>query len=130
MDILLIPPLISLLSGIAILIWPRLLNYIVACYLILFGALGLMGQLQLGVRATRTDLPLSSSMPRRPLWHGCRFSRAMAVALAPRRTVYRNAQVSSGSFRSETAAGNTSAPLFNSHARLVPCTSSPNSTTP
>ena len=49
MDILLLPPLISLLSGVAILIWPRLLNYIVAFYLILFGALGLVGQLQLGV---------------------------------------------------------------------------------
>lgn len=36
------PPLVSLLSGIAILIWPKLLNYIVAFYLILFGLLGLM----------------------------------------------------------------------------------------
>ena len=36
------PPLIALLSGIAILIWPRLLNYIVAFYLILFGVLGLL----------------------------------------------------------------------------------------
>jgi hypothetical protein len=49
MDILLITPLMSLLSGIAILIWPRLLNYIVAFYLILFGALGLLGRLQLGM---------------------------------------------------------------------------------
>ena len=36
------PPLISLLSGIAILIWPKLLNYIVAFYLILFGLVGLL----------------------------------------------------------------------------------------
>ncbi len=36
------PPLISLLSGIAILIWPRLLSYIVAFYLILFGLVGLI----------------------------------------------------------------------------------------
>ena len=36
------PPLISLLSGIAILIWPKLLNYIVAFYLILFGLTGLL----------------------------------------------------------------------------------------
>jgi len=36
------PPLISLLAGIAILIWPRLLNYIVAFYLIVFGVLGLL----------------------------------------------------------------------------------------
>jgi hypothetical protein len=48
-DILLIPPLMSLLSGVAILIWPRLLNYIVAFYLILFGAVGLLSQLLLGV---------------------------------------------------------------------------------
>jgi len=49
MDIMLIPPLVSLLSGIAILIWPRLLNYIVAFYLILLGLLGLLSQVQLGV---------------------------------------------------------------------------------
>ena len=36
------PPLIALLSGIAILIWPKLLNYIVAFYLILFGLMGLL----------------------------------------------------------------------------------------
>ncbi len=36
------PPLVALLSGVAILIWPRLLNYIVAFYLILFGLLGLL----------------------------------------------------------------------------------------
>ena len=36
------PPLISLLAGISILIWPRLLNYIVAFYLILFGIVGLL----------------------------------------------------------------------------------------
>ena len=36
------PPLISLLAGISILVWPRLLNYIVAFYLILFGLVGLL----------------------------------------------------------------------------------------
>jgi len=36
------PSLISLLAGIAILIWPQLLNYIVAFYLILFGLMGLL----------------------------------------------------------------------------------------
>jgi hypothetical protein len=36
------PPLISLLAGISILIWPQLLNYIVAFYLILFGLVGLL----------------------------------------------------------------------------------------
>lgn len=36
-------PLIALLAGILILIKPRLLNYIVAIYLILIGLLGLLG---------------------------------------------------------------------------------------
>jgi hypothetical protein len=40
--ILIGPPLISLLAGIAILLWPKLLSYIVAFYLILFGLIGLM----------------------------------------------------------------------------------------
>lgn len=38
-----IGPLISLLAGILILIVPRLLNYIVAVYLIVIGLLGLFG---------------------------------------------------------------------------------------
>jgi Protein of unknown function (DUF3096) len=36
-------PLISLIAGILILIIPRLLNYIVAIYLILIGLIGLFG---------------------------------------------------------------------------------------
>ena len=36
-------PLISLVAGILILIIPRLLNYIVAIYLILIGVIGLFG---------------------------------------------------------------------------------------
>lgn len=36
-------PLISLVAGILILIVPRLLNYIVALYLIIIGAIGLFG---------------------------------------------------------------------------------------
>ncbi len=35
-------PLISLIAGILILIMPRLLNYIVAIYLIVIGLLGLL----------------------------------------------------------------------------------------
>ncbi len=38
-----IGPLISLIAGILILIVPRLLNYIVAIYLIVIGLLGLFG---------------------------------------------------------------------------------------
>ena len=36
-------PLISLLAGILILVMPRLLNYIVAIYLIVIGLVGLFG---------------------------------------------------------------------------------------
>lgn len=36
-------PLVSLIAGILILIAPRLLNYIVAIYLILIGVIGLFG---------------------------------------------------------------------------------------
>jgi hypothetical protein len=38
-----ITPLISLIAGILILAVPRLLNYIVAIYLIIIGLLGLFG---------------------------------------------------------------------------------------
>jgi hypothetical protein len=36
-------PLISLIAGILILVMPRLLNYIVAVYLIVIGLIGLFG---------------------------------------------------------------------------------------
>ena len=36
-------PIVSLIAGILILVVPRLLNYIVAIYLILIGLLGLFG---------------------------------------------------------------------------------------
>ena len=47
MDIANLPltPLIALIAGIVILIMPRLLNYIVALYLIITGLLGLFPQL-------------------------------------------------------------------------------------
>ena len=40
-------PLVSLVAGILILIVPRLLNYIVAVYLIVIGCLGLFGDIHL-----------------------------------------------------------------------------------
>jgi len=36
-------PLVSLLAGILILVMPRLLNYIVALYLIIIGLIGIFG---------------------------------------------------------------------------------------
>jgi hypothetical protein len=41
-------PLVSLLAGVLILIVPRLLNFIVAIYLIVVGLLGLFGDIHLG----------------------------------------------------------------------------------
>ena len=43
-------PLISLIAGILILMVPRLLNYIVAIYLILIGLVGLFGAGNLHLR--------------------------------------------------------------------------------
>jgi hypothetical protein len=41
-----IGPLVALIAGVLILIVPRLLNYIVAIYLIIIGLLGLFGPLR------------------------------------------------------------------------------------
>ncbi len=38
-----IGPVVSLIAGVLILIMPKLLNYIVALYLIIMGVLGLLG---------------------------------------------------------------------------------------
>lgn len=39
-----ISPLAALIAGILILIMPRLLNYVIALYLILIGLIGIMGR--------------------------------------------------------------------------------------
>ncbi|UXY13931.1 DUF3096 domain-containing protein [Chitiniphilus purpureus] len=39
-----IGPIVSLIAGILILVMPRLLNYIIALYLIVIGLVGLFGQ--------------------------------------------------------------------------------------
>jgi hypothetical protein len=41
MNILVLQPLVALIAGILILVMPRLLNYIVAIYLIVVGLIGL-----------------------------------------------------------------------------------------
>lgn len=43
----LLSPIISLIAGILILVMPRLLNYIVAIYLIAIGVIGLLGGVRL-----------------------------------------------------------------------------------
>jgi hypothetical protein len=45
LDFVVIPPLIALTAGILILLVPRLLNYVVAIYLILIGIIGLWPRL-------------------------------------------------------------------------------------
>jgi hypothetical protein len=47
--ILIIQPLIALIAGILILIVPRLLNYVVALYLIVIGLIGLFGAFNIPV---------------------------------------------------------------------------------
>lgn len=42
MDMIILQPVVALIAGILILIVPRLLNYIVAIYLIIVGILGLI----------------------------------------------------------------------------------------
>ena len=44
-NVILLQPLIALIAGVLILIVPRLLNYIVALYLILVGLAGILPQL-------------------------------------------------------------------------------------
>jgi len=36
-------PIVSLIAGVIILIFPRILNYVIAIYLIIIGLLGLLG---------------------------------------------------------------------------------------
>ncbi|WP_102961097.1 DUF3096 domain-containing protein [Mangrovicella endophytica] len=43
MEVIAIQPLVALIAGVLILIMPRLLNYIVAIYLIIVGVIGLFG---------------------------------------------------------------------------------------
>ena len=44
---ILVQPLIALIAGILILIMPRLLNYVVALYLIVIGVIGLLPMLSI-----------------------------------------------------------------------------------
>lgn len=41
-DMAIVAPLLALVAGILILIFPRILNYVVAVYLIIIGLLGLL----------------------------------------------------------------------------------------
>lgn len=52
-----IGPIVALIAGILILIMPRLLNYIIAVYLIIIGILGLVGDGRARVSASTIDTP-------------------------------------------------------------------------
>ena len=52
-----IGPIAALIAGILILIIPRLLNYIIAIYLIVVGLVGLFGPIAGGGRADTGDTP-------------------------------------------------------------------------
>ena len=52
LGVLTIQPIVALIAGILILLAPRLLNYIVAIYLIIVGVLGLWPNLLSGTGAT------------------------------------------------------------------------------
>ena len=52
LDIVLIQPLVALIFGILILILPRLLNYLIAVYLILIGLAGLFPHMFSGTLST------------------------------------------------------------------------------
>jgi hypothetical protein len=56
-------PLISLIAGILILIVPKLLNYIVALYLIIIGALGLFGHANTRVAVSEPPAMAQSAQP-------------------------------------------------------------------
>lgn len=45
-NVITLQPLVALIAGLLILIVPRLLNFIVALYLILIGIIGLLPQIQ------------------------------------------------------------------------------------
>lgn len=46
LDIVVLSPAIALIAGILILLMPRLLNYVIAIYLIAIGLIGLMHHVQ------------------------------------------------------------------------------------
>jgi len=65
--VLSVGPLISMIAGILILIMPRLLNYIVALYLIIIGGLGLLGHANTRVA---TEPPAAAAKASPPVWAG------------------------------------------------------------
>jgi hypothetical protein len=60
-----IGPIVSLIAGVLILIIPRLLNFIVAIYLIIIGLIGIFGWSNTHIRSTaidRSDMPAATAV--------------------------------------------------------------------
>jgi hypothetical protein len=64
-----IGPLVALIAGILILIIPRLLNYIIALYLIIIGLLGLFGPARATVAADAGQAPAAAAPQTTPAVH-------------------------------------------------------------
>lgn len=68
-----IGPVVALIAGVLILIIPRLLNYIIALYLIIIGILGLTGTHGTRLSADAPDVPpaavqsIAPDMPTKPV---------------------------------------------------------------
>ena len=57
-----IGPVVALIAGVLILVIPRLLNYIIALYLIIIGVLGIMGEPRGRIGADATDTPPAATV--------------------------------------------------------------------
>ena len=75
-DVLTIQPLVALLFGILILVIPRLLNYLIAIYLIMIGAMGLWPQL--------LRMPSTNARRRGPPSRWIRSGAAVGRPVSPR----------------------------------------------
>jgi hypothetical protein len=64
-----IGPIVALIAGILILVIPRLLNYIIALYLIVIGILGLVGEPAGGRRADAAETAPAAIHAPTPVGH-------------------------------------------------------------
>src|ERR1700758_339834 len=86
-DVIALQPIVALVAGILILVMPRLLNYIVAIYLIIIGLMGLVAVGRLHVtwrcRSSAALRPLRRPPPAATDRRGCGFCAASASLMRP-----------------------------------------------
>ena len=63
-------PVVALIAGILILLIPRLLNYIIALYLIIIGVLGIFGEPRGRIGADANDIPPAAVQHAQPAQPG------------------------------------------------------------